>query len=305
MMRRAGAELPGDRSCPASLRHWRRTVERHWSSTDAVLYALGVGAGQHDPAAELRFTTENSAGHPHAALPTFAALLAADPPPLGDPAAVRHAEQSLVLHRELPAAGTARTTAAVTSVYDQGSGALVRVVSRIRDAQDRPLATATAGFFVIGAGGFGGVRAPTPAQPALAGPPDHEISYPVPADQALLYRLSGDRNPLHSDPAVAGRAGLPRPLLHGLCTYGYAGRALLHTVAGSDPARLRRVDARFTAPMYPGDTLTIRIWRRRHGAAFQAVDGAGRLVLSRGIARVLPPPPGGVSPHLAEIRSRA
>ncbi|WP_413775604.1 MaoC/PaaZ C-terminal domain-containing protein [Micromonospora sp. RTGN7] len=99
-------------------------------------------------------------------------------------------------------------------------------------------------------------------------------------------------HPLHSDPTVAERAGLPRPLLHGLCTYGYAGRALLHTVAGSDPARLRGIDARFTAPVYPGDTLTIRIWRRRYGAAFQAVDGTGRVVLNRGAARVLPRPTG-------------
>ncbi|MFF5179694.1 MaoC/PaaZ C-terminal domain-containing protein [Micromonospora sp. NPDC000316] len=285
----AGPEVPDDRFCPDALRRWRHTAERRWISGDALLYALGVGAGQRDPAAELRFTTENSAGHPHAVLPTFAALLAADPPPLGDPAAVRHAEQSLWLHRELPSAGTARVSAAVTAVYDQGSGALVRVVSRIRDVQGRPLATAVAGFFVIGAGGFGDDRAPAPAWLAPTGPPDHEIRYPVPADQALLYRLSGDRNPLHSDPTVAARAGLPRPLLHGLCTYGYAGRALLHTVAGSDPARLRRVDARFTAPVYPGDTLTIRVWRHRHGAAFQVVDGAGRVVLDRGVARVRPP----------------
>ncbi|MFG2062778.1 MaoC/PaaZ C-terminal domain-containing protein [Micromonospora sp. NPDC048871] len=268
---------------PASLLRWRSVAERHWSGTDALLYALGVGAGQQDPAAELRFTTENSAGHPQAVLPTFAALFAADPPPLGDPAAVRHAEQSLRLHRELPVAGTARTTATVTAVHDQGSGALVRVVSRIRDGQGRPLATATAGFFVIGAGGFGGDRAPAPVRTVPVTAPDHEIHYPVPRDQALLYRLSGDRNPLHSDPRVAERAGLPQPLLHGLCTYGYAGRALLHAVA-ADPARLRGIDARFTAPVYPGTTLTVRIWRRPLGAAFQVLDGAGRVVLDRGAA---------------------
>ncbi|WP_341720607.1 MaoC/PaaZ C-terminal domain-containing protein [Micromonospora sp. FIMYZ51] len=286
MVLAAGTEAPGDRPRPASLRGWRSTVERHWDSRDSLLYALGVGAGQHDPTAELRFTTENSAGHPPAVLPTFAALLAADPPPLGDPATVRHAEQSLRLHRELPVAGAARTTAAVSAVHDQGSGALIRVVSRIRDEHGRPLATATASFFVVGAGGFGGDRAPASAWAAPATAPDHEIHYAVPRDQALLYRLSGDRSPLHSDPTVAERAGLPQPVLHGLCTYGYAGRALLHTVAGSDPARLRRVDARFTAPVYPGNPLTIRIWRRRHGAVFQAVDGTGRVVLDRGAAWV-------------------
>lgn len=275
-----------DRPHPESLLRWRCTAERHWDGTDSLLYALGVGAGQPDPTAELRFTTENSAGHPQAVLPTFAALLAADPPPLGDPANVRHAEQSLLLHRALPVAGVARVTAAVTAVHDQGSGALVRVLSRISDGPGRPLATARAGFFVVGAGGFGGNRAPAPAWPTPTAAPDHEIHYPVPRDQALLYRLSGDRNPLHSDPAVAVRAGLPQPLLHGLCTYGYAGRALLHTVAGSDPARLRGLDARFTAPVYPGTTLTIRIWRRRLGVVFQVVDAGGRIVLDRGTAGV-------------------
>ncbi|MEV6694828.1 MaoC/PaaZ C-terminal domain-containing protein [Micromonospora sp. NPDC051196] len=282
----ADCEALGEGSSLAALRHWRCTAERRWSGTDSLLYALGVGAGQCDPAAELRFTTENSAGHPPAVLPTFATLLAADPPPLGDPATVRHAEQSLRLHRELPVAGTARTTAAVTAVHDQGSGALVRVVSRMSDVHGRPLATATAGFFVIGAGGFGADRASAPSRPAPTGPPDHEIHYAVPSDQALLYRLSGDRNPLHSDPTVAERAGLPQPLLHGLCTYGYAGRALLHTIAGSDPARLRGIDARFTAPVFPGGTLTVRIWRRRHGADFRVVDGTGRVVLDRGAAWV-------------------
>ncbi len=141
----------------------------------------------------------------------------ADPPPLGDPAVVRHAEQSLWLHRELPPAGTARTTAAVTAVYDQGSGALVRVVSRIRDARGGPLATATAGFFVIGAGGFGGDRASAPARLAPAGPPDHEIRSPVPADQALLYRLSGDRTRY-----TATRRSPNAPACPGRCCTGSA-----------------------------------------------------------------------------------
>ncbi|WFE47982.1 MaoC/PaaZ C-terminal domain-containing protein [Verrucosispora sp. WMMD1129] len=260
----------------------RTTTERTWTVTDTILYALGVGAGQADPADELRFTTENSTGHRHAALPTFATLLAAEPPYLGEPAVVRHAGETLTLHRPLPPAGRARTTASVTGVYDQDRGALVHHRSEIHGVDGAPLATVERAMFVIGAGRFGGQRAPVTTWERPAGQPDHTGHHQIRADQALLYRLSGDRNPLHSDPAVARAAGLRGSVLHGLCTYGFVARTLLHAVADGDPDRIHRISARFSAPLFPGDTLSVLVWRRPGGALFQAVDGQGRLVLDRG-----------------------
>lgn len=264
----------------SSGRYAATTTERAWTTTDTILYALGVGAGQSGLADELRFTTENSTGHPHAALPTFATLLAADPPPLGEPAVVRHAGETLTLHRPLPAAGRAHVTAVVTGVHDRGSGTLVHHRSEIHDPGGNPLATVERTMFVIRA-----VRAegrPAPQRRCPAGRPDHTVHHHIRPDQALIYRLSGDRSPLHSDPAVAAAAGLPGPILHGLCTYGFAARTLLNTVAGGEPDRIRRISARFSAPLLPGDTLTVLVWRRPGGAKFQALDGQGRPVLDRG-----------------------
>ncbi|GIJ30178.1 3-hydroxyacyl-thioester dehydratase HtdY [Micromonospora qiuiae] len=288
----ASSQTPQAESFPKSITHSvdgsiaRTVVERSWTATDTILYALGVGAGQGDPASELRFTTENSTGHPHAVLPTFATLLAADPPYLGDPAAVRHAGETLTLHRPLPPAGQARATAVVTGVYDQTSGMLLHHRSEIQDIDGTPVATVERAMFVIGAGGFDGRRAPTAQWRRPARHPEHTVTYPIRPDQALIYRLNGDRNPLHSDPAVAAHAGLPSPVLHGLCTYGFAGRALLHTVAGADPDRVQRISARFSAPLFPGDTLTVLVWQHPAGALFQAVDGRGRLVLDRGVLQL-------------------
>ncbi|WFE35170.1 MaoC family dehydratase [Micromonospora sp. WMMD975] len=258
------------------------TTERTWTASDTIRYALGVGAGQTDPADELRFTTENSTGHPHAVLPTFATLLAADPPYLGEPAAVRHAGETLTLHRPLPPAGRAHVTAVVTGVHDRRSGTLVHHRSQIHDPDGTPLATVERTMFVIGAAADGR-RASAPARPRPAGPPDHTARHRIRPDQALLYRLNGDRNPLHSDPAVATAAGLPGPILHGLCTYGFAARTLLHAVAGGEPDRVRRISARFSAPLFPGDTLTVLVWLRPGGALFAALDGRGRQVLDRGV----------------------
>lgn len=275
--------MPASADPAATLTNLRTVANRSWSVTDVILYALGVGAGQADPTDELRFTTENSTGHRHAVLPTFATLLAADPPDLGDPATVRHAGETLTLHRPLEPSGRARATATVTGVYDQGSGAVLHHRSEIQDADGAALATVERSMFVIGAGGFGGRRAPVAEWRRPPEHPDHTVSHPIRRDQALLYRLNGDRNPLHSDPAVAARAGLPGVVLHGLCTYGFAGRALLHTVAGGNPDRVRRISTRFSAPLFPGDVLTVLIWHRPYGAAFQAVDGQGRVILDRGV----------------------
>jgi acyl dehydratase len=264
-------------------------VERSWTSTDALLYAVGVGAGAVDPGFELEFTTENSAGVDQRVLPTFAVVVGqggAARQAIGsyDPAMLVHGEQAIELHGPIPVEGTVRTTSRVAAIYDKGSGALVVIESESVDAQSgEPRFRATTGLFIRGEGGFGGERGPAGSrnQPPERDP-DHTVSYATRTDQALLYRLSGDRNPLHSDPAFAKRAGFDRPILHGLCTYGFTGRALLHTLCGSDPARFGAMEARFSRPVYPGDTLTVSVWDDDGGALFRTETQRGEVVLDGG-----------------------
>ena len=262
--------------------------ERNWTSTDAILYALGVGAGAEDPLAELEFTTENSHEVDQRVLPTFAVMIGgsgAEQPSLGDfdLAQVLHAEQSVTLHGELPAAATARTTGRLAGFYDKGRDALVVLESSSVDAATgKPLAETRTTVFVRGEGGFGGERGSSEPWHAPARPADHIVSYSTRVDQALLYRLSGDRNPLHSDPWLAGKAGFDRPILHGLCTYGFTGRALLHALCDSNPARFGSMTARFSAPVLPGQTLDIQIWENNGAFIFQTrADDV--TVLDRGV----------------------
>lgn len=266
-------------------------VERSWTERDVLLYALGVGAGAEDPTgAELPFTTENSEGVELAVLPTFAVVLAAGGRiDIGrfDPAMLVHGEQEIELHGPLPVAGTASVTRRVTDIYDKGSGALVVNETTGVDPNDgRTLFVGRASLFIRGEGGFGGERGP--AGPPVEVPdsdPDLVTTYPTRPDQALLYRLSGDRNPLHSDPAFARRAGFDRPILHGLCTYGITGRALLHGCCGSDVARFGTMAGRFSRPVWPGDSLTVKIWAAGPEPGvfvFRTENQHGEVVLDRG-----------------------
>src|SRR5919197_3081843 len=219
---------------PSAVGRTSQPYERSWTSTDALLYALGVGAGQQDPLRELEFTTENSLDVEQRVLPTFGVVLVQagstrDRFSIGDfdPAMLVHAEQSVTLHRPLPVEGAVRVTSTVTGIYDKGKGALVVTESTgVSPFTGEPLVTARSSAFIRGEGGFGGDRGPAADWTEPDRAPDHKIGYPTRPDQALLYRLSGDRNPLHSDPAFAARAGFDRPILHGLCTYGVTGRAL-------------------------------------------------------------------------------
>jgi acyl dehydratase len=268
-------------------------VRRAWTVDDTIRYALGVGAGSQDPAAELNFTTENSAGAPPQVLPTFATVLTAPVPGLHtgryDPAAAVHAEQSFELHAAIPVSGAAWVTAAVTGIYDLGSGALTTTrTTAVDESSGQLLITAESASFIRHGGGFGGSRPPAGDWPVPTEPPDQQIVCPTRPDQALLYRLSGDRNPLHSDPVFARRAGFPRPILHGLCTYGMTGRALLATVAGGDPARLTGMSGRFTNPVYPGDTLVVSIWTRPGGGCFRTARWDGAVVVDRGRCTTTP-----------------
>jgi acyl dehydratase len=260
-------------------------VERSWTETGVLLYALAVGAGQEDPLAELGFTTENSIGVQLQVLPTFGNLIAGGGPRnLGDfdPASLVHAEQAFTLHRPLPVSGTSRSVSRVTGIYDKGSGALVITESTAVDAATgEPLVTTQGSIFIRGEGGFGGSRGPGQDWEMPSRQPDEQVTYSTRADQALLYRLTGDRNPLHSDPKFAARGGFDRPILHGMCTYGYTGRALLHAVCGSDPARFTSMEGRFTRPVKPGDELTISIWPEGRTAYFRTTSN-GAPVLDRG-----------------------
>lgn len=248
-------------------------TERAWDSKDALLYALGVGAGSLDATGfELEYTTENSDGVAQRVLPTFTTIVGQGSGGLDlgdyDPAMLVHGEQAIRLHGELPASGAVTTTATVAGMYDKGAAGVVVLESTSRhvDSGDLAFSTRTT-LFIRGAGGFGGPRNPEgdeesalAAEPLPTREPDEVITYATRPDQALLYRLSGDRNPLHSDPTFAKRAGFDAPILHGLCTYGFTGRALLHSLCGSDPARFGAMRARFSKPTMPGDTLRVSLW---------------------------------------------
>ncbi len=266
--------------------------ERAWTSTDALLYAIAVGAGLGDPLRELEFTTENSAGIEQQVLPTFGVLVARGGGArrsLGsfDPARLVHAEQAFELHRPLPVAGTARTTSTVTGIYDKGSGALVVTESAAVDASTgEALVTSTGSAFISGEGGFGGERGPRDVWERPDRDPDLRVEQQTRPEQALLYRLTGDRNPLHTDPKFAARGGFSRPILHGMCTYGITGRALLHALCDSDPARFGAMSGRFTRPVLPGETLVVSIWRDDGGALFQTAKQDGTVVIDRGRVRV-------------------
>jgi acyl dehydratase len=262
---------------------------RSWTSKDALLYAVGVGAGAGDPTEELAFTTENTDGLIQQVLPTYAVLLAQVPGArrIGDfdPAMLVHAEQAFELHRPLPAEGSLRATAKVTGIYDKGSGALVVSESVAVDpGTGERLITSRGSAFIRGEGGFGGDRGPRDDWSVPDRAPDHQVTYPTRPEQALIYRLSGDRNPLHSDPAFAARAGFARPILHGLCTYGVTGRALLHTLAGSDPARFASMSGRFSSPVLPGESLTVSMWADGNTALFRTTKEDGTVVIDRGRA---------------------
>ncbi len=201
-----------------------------------------------------------------------------------NPAMLVHGEQAVVWHAELPAVGALRATPEITAIWDKGSGAVVEATARAVDAvTNAPLFDLTMSAFIRGEGGWGGERGPA----APTDLPDRDADQVVIAstrpEQALLYRLSGDRNPLHSDPAFAAMAGFDRPILHGLCTYGFAGRALVHALCDGNVAQLRSMYGRFSSPVLPGEELHTSIWHTADGeAVFRTAGADGRVVLDAG-----------------------
>ncbi|MGI8755445.1 MAG: MaoC/PaaZ C-terminal domain-containing protein [Acidimicrobiales bacterium] len=265
---------------------------RHtWGSKDAILYAIGVGAGAVDPLQELAFTTENTSNVDQQVLPTMAVVLgvgggsAFGSVGSFNPAMLVHGEQAITLHGPIPVEGEVETVGEITAIWDKGKGAVIEVTSTSTDTSTgQPLFTAMMSAVIRGEGDFGGERGPSgPKNVAPESEPDHTVTYATRSDQALLYRLSGDRNPLHSDPAFAAIGGFDRPILHGLCSYGFTGRALLHTLCDSDPARFGSMAARFSSPVLPGEALTIKMWDTGEGeATFQTAGADGRTVIDAG-----------------------
>jgi acyl dehydratase len=259
--------------------------EHTWTSKDALLYAVGVGAGLD----ELPFTTENSEGIPQRVLPTFAVIAGAGGggafSKIGEFnwAMLVHGEQAITLHGEIPVEGTVRTVGRIAGIYDKGSGAVIVTESESVDAKtNEPRFSARSAVFIRGEGGWGGDRGPSAANTIPDSKPDHVVTYSTREDQALTYRLSGDRNPLHSDPSFAKLAGFEKPILHGLCSYGFTGRALLHALCDSDPSRFKAMEARFSKPVYPGDTLTVSMWVDGGSALFRTETQRGEVVIDNG-----------------------
>lgn len=257
---------------------------RTWTSKDALLYAVGVGAGTD----ELAFTTENTKDTPQQVLPTFAVIIGGGGTPMNkigsfNPALMVHGEQGIELFGPIPPDGEIESTGECTAIWDKGSAAVVEFESTsVNKATGEPLLKTRMQLFCRGEGGWGGERGPTEKLEYPSREPDHQMVYKTREDQALTYRLSGDRNPLHSDPSFAAMGGFDKPILHGLCTWGFTGRALLHALCGSDPARFKAMNSRFSKPVIPGDTLTVSMWVDGNTALFKTVNQAGDTVIDQG-----------------------
>jgi acyl dehydratase len=264
-------------------------AEGSWTSKDCLLYALGVGAGAIDPTCfELEFTTENSIDIEQKVLPTFPVVVRGGGGAFGkvgsfNPAMLVHGEQSVTLHGQLPVQGTVSQVSTITGIYDKGSGAVIATETVATDtATGQPLWTTTSSAFIRGEGGFGGDRGPSGKVDFPEKEPDHTVTYQTRTDQALLYRLSGDRNPLHSDPKFASLGGFDKPILHGLCSFGFTGRALLHTLCGSDPSRFTSMSARFSKPVIPGEALSVAMWVTGSGEALFRTSTDSGVVIDGG-----------------------
>ena len=272
---------------PAAVGATGGPAARSWTSKDALLYAVGIGAGVD----ELAFTTENTKGTPQRVFPTFAVILGGGGVPMDkigsfNMALMVHGEQGIELLDEIPPDGALESRGKIAAIWDKGSAAVVEMESEATDAATgKPLFRTRSALFCRGEGGWGGDRGPAVKAAFPDADPTHRVTYETRADQALTYRLSGDRNPLHSDPAFAALGGFDRPILHGLCTYGFTGRALLHTLCDGDPARFRSMNARFSRPVIPGDALTVSMWVDGGAARFRTTNQNGEVVIDQGVCR--------------------
>jgi acyl dehydratase len=245
-------------------------LEFSWSSSDVQLYHLGLGAGA-DPMSprELRYLVDETPQ----VLPTFgnvvATFHATKPPTVSFPgidielSKVLHASEAITVPGTLPPSGSARAVTRLTEIWDKGKAAVIVSETTVTTLDGAPLWTQNRSIFARGEGGFGGERGPSTSAAPPDRTPDLELEIPVLGQQALLYRLCGDRNPLHSDPEFASAAGFSRPILHGLCTYGMTCKAITDAVLGGDATQIGAYGARFAGVVFPGETLRARVWKER------------------------------------------
>lgn len=270
-------------------------VEQRLTRRDTILYALGVGLGA-DPCDEsqLRFVYEEQLR----ALPTMAIILGYPGPWHAHPelgitrSHVVHGEQGFRIVKPLPVDGDVVGKTRVTGVVDKGrdKGALVMTECTVREkAGGETVCTLASTTFCRADGGFGGPDGPVrPPHRIPDAPPQHVCDLPTLPQAALIYRLSGDANPLHADPAYARKAGYPKPILHGRCTFSIAGHAILKTLCGYDPARFVSMEGRFSAPVYPGETIRTEMWRDGNVVSFRStIPARGVTVLNNGKAEIV------------------
>lgn len=242
--------------------------EFSWTPTDVQLYHLGLGAGARptDPA-ELAYLDDRAPQ----VLPTFATVAPTlgetEPPRVSFPgieidlAKVVHGHQEVEVHKPIPATGKAVSVGRIAEIWDKGANAVIVQEHTVTGSDGEPLWTVRSSIFAKGEGGFGGERGPSTRTELPDRAPDAELLTPTLPQQALLYRLSGDRNPLHSDPEFARGAGFPAPILHGLSTYGTVCKALTDALLDSDAGRVGGFRAKFIGVLYPGETLRTKVWR--------------------------------------------
>lgn len=264
----------------------RDTIVHSWNWRDAAIYALGLGYGD-DPLdkGQLRFLDQGQSGQ---LMPAMVNVLGYDGAWLRDPKTgvdylkVVHGEQDMEIHAPLPIEGTVRSQTRITHLADkgEGKGGLIVMERKLCDADtDDLLATIRHTIFCRGAGGFGGkATAPSRTAPIPQRDPDGTVDIDTPAQLALIYRLSGDLNPLHADPGIARKAGFERPILHGLATFGIACRALMAALCDNEAARVKGLAGRFSAPVFPGESLAIDFWNEAPGLALCRVRVPARNV---------------------------
>ncbi|XP_032483789.1 peroxisomal multifunctional enzyme type 2 isoform X1 [Phocoena sinus] len=269
-----------------------------YTELDTIMYALGVGASIKEPK-DLKFIYEGSSDF--SCLPTFGVILAqksimggglAEIPGLSvNLAKVLHGEQYLELYKPLPRAGKLKCEAVVADVLDKGSG-LIILMDVYSYSGEELICYNQFSIFVVGSGGFGGKRTSDKAKVAVAipnRPPDAVLTDTTSLNQAALYRLSGDWNPLHIDPDFANLAGFDKPILHGLCTFGFSARHVLQQFADNDVSRFKAIKVRFAKPVYPGQTLQTEMWKEGSRIHFQTkIQGTGDIVISNAYVDLVP-----------------